>query len=441
MRLIKLRAISVATSLALLAGAAGFGSLASAATAPTVSRTISVTDTTATIDWTTDVPTEGNVSYGTTTPFTASTSMETSFSTTHTATITGLTPNTTYQYEIDVVDQAGTTGTSGQLAFTTNASSSVGLPVISNITVNPTDTSATITWNTDAAATTQVFYGLTSSYGASTTLDSSLVTSHSVTLTGLTPSTVYHYQIQSGNSAGTATFADRTFTTNASATTTVISNISVTNVGTTSVMITFNTNVPVTDQVLFGTTTLASSTPVSTTATTTHSVVINNLRTNTTFNFQINVFNGTTTITSPMSTFTTSATSPVVLALDRVDSINGLALPDNTFGNGFKWVLHLTVPDSQTSFALKFNDFTSPSASTTIPIAGNLRYFSAQSSNATNEASAVTESNNDYGGTLNLTGDTSSSTPGRQIDVVVELKVPAGTQPGTYSGLFGARSL
>src|SRR6185437_10687662 len=99
MRLIKLRAISVATSLALLAGAAGFGSLASAATAPTVSRTISVTDTTATIDWTTDVPTEGNVSFGTTTPFTASTSMETSFSTTHEVVLTGLTPNTTYQYE------------------------------------------------------------------------------------------------------------------------------------------------------------------------------------------------------------------------------------------------------------------------------------------------------------------------------------------------------
>lgn len=446
MRLIKLRAISVATSLALLAGAAGFGSLASAATAPTVQRTITVTDTTATIDWTTDVPTEGQVLYGLAKPYTASTSMETSFDTTHHVVLTGLTPNTTYQYEIDVVDQSGNTGTSGQLAVTTNASTSTGLPVISNIAVTPTSSGATITWNTDAAASSQVFYGTTASYGASTTLDSTLVTSHSVTLSGLTASTTYHYQIQSANSAGTATFADRTFDTLASSSgITINRTISQTD---TTATIDWTTNVPTEGNVSFGTTTaFTASTSMETSFGTSHSVTLSGLTPNTTYQYEIDVHDasGNTATFGPVA-FTTNASGTgggtgVVLALNGVDAVNSIALPDNTYQDGFKWVLHLTVPDAQTSFALKFNDFSSASTTTNIPVAGNLRYYSAQSSNASTTASAITESNNDYGGTLSLTGDTSTSTPGRQIDVIVELKVPPGTQAGVYSALFGARSL
>lgn len=443
MRLTKLRAISVATSLALLAGAAGFGSLASAATAPTVQRTISVTDTTATIDWTTDVPTEGNVSYGTTTAFTASTSMETSFSTTHTVTITGLTPSTSYQYEIDVVDQNGNTGTSGQLGVTTLASSSSGLPVISNITQNQTDTTATITWNTDVPATSQILYGTTTPYTASTTLDTNHVTSHSVTITGLMPNTTYHYQIQSGDTAGMTSSADRTFMTSSSSIgLPIISNITQTP-SDTSAVITWKTDAAATSQIFYGTTTpYSASTTLDTNLVTNHSVTIAGLMPNTTYHYQIQSSNSAGTATFSDRTFTTTASSsPVVLSLDGVDAVNGIALPDNTYGNGFKWVLHLTVPDTQTSFALKFNDFSSASTTTNIPVAGDLRYFSAQSSNATNESSAITETNNDYGGALNLTGDTSTSTAGRQVDVTVELKVPTGTQSGVYSALFGARSL
>jgi hypothetical protein len=70
------------------------------------------------------------------------------------------------------------------------------VPVITNIAAgNITVAGATITWDTDRASTSQVEYGLTASYGNSTSEDSNLVTSHSVNLTGLAAGTEYHYRV------------------------------------------------------------------------------------------------------------------------------------------------------------------------------------------------------------------------------------------------------
>lgn len=78
---------------------------------------------------------------------------------------------------------------------------------------NLTNRGATITWTTDAPATSQVEYGTTAEYGSTTTLDTELVTSHSVTATGLLPETEYHYRVLSTTDTGDAASADQTFTT------------------------------------------------------------------------------------------------------------------------------------------------------------------------------------------------------------------------------------
>ncbi|MGZ6249219.1 MAG: hypothetical protein ACXWMC_06365 [Syntrophales bacterium] len=53
-------------------------------------------------------------------------------------------------------------------------------PTISSVSASSiTQNSATITWTTNEASDSQVEYGLTTSYGSSTTLDTSMVTSHS----------------------------------------------------------------------------------------------------------------------------------------------------------------------------------------------------------------------------------------------------------------------
>jgi hypothetical protein len=88
-------------------------------------------------------------------------------------------------------------------------------PVISSVSVsNITETGAAIAWNTNEPATSQVEYGATISYGSTTPLDSTLVTSHSVGLSGLNPDISYHYRVRSKDaSANEAISGDYTFTT------------------------------------------------------------------------------------------------------------------------------------------------------------------------------------------------------------------------------------
>lgn len=88
-------------------------------------------------------------------------------------------------------------------------------PVISNISSGTSDTSSrTITWTTDEPATSQVEYGLTASYGTLTTLDASLKTTHSVSLSGLSPNTTYHFRVISADAnENEALSADETFST------------------------------------------------------------------------------------------------------------------------------------------------------------------------------------------------------------------------------------
>ena len=94
------------------------------------------------------------------------------------------------------------------------AASGGGSLSISGVSVSPTSTSATVSWTTNASANSRVDYGTTPGYGSNVT-DSTLVTSHSLTLNSLTCNTTYHYQITSVGSAGSASTADATFTTGA----------------------------------------------------------------------------------------------------------------------------------------------------------------------------------------------------------------------------------
>lgn len=77
----------------------------------------------------------------------------------------------------------------------------------------PTSTSESISWASCAPATTTVNYGLTASYGLASA-SSTLTTTHSANLLGLTAATTYHFQVISTDSTGaTVTSKDQTFTT------------------------------------------------------------------------------------------------------------------------------------------------------------------------------------------------------------------------------------
>jgi large repetitive protein len=108
-------------------------------------------------------------------------------------------------------DAAGNTAISTAVAVTVDNAPPV-LSAVSSSSVG--SSSATISWTTDEASDSRVEYGPTTAYGQVTALASALVRSHSVGLSGLSASTVYHYRVKSRDAAGNlATSADFTFTT------------------------------------------------------------------------------------------------------------------------------------------------------------------------------------------------------------------------------------
>jgi beta-mannanase len=89
----------------------------------------------------------------------------------------------------------------------------IAAPTLASVTAGtPTNGAVAITWTTNNPATSYVEYGLTTSYGQDSGLiDPALVTSHSITLTGLGSGT-YHYRVHSKTAGGTETISgDATF--------------------------------------------------------------------------------------------------------------------------------------------------------------------------------------------------------------------------------------
>lgn len=87
-------------------------------------------------------------------------------------------------------------------------------PEISNVAVvTVTFHSATIRWQTDEPASSQVEYGLTTDYPSRNLVQVGTVTEHYVTVMGLRPSTLYHFRVCSTSPGGRNCSADYTFVT------------------------------------------------------------------------------------------------------------------------------------------------------------------------------------------------------------------------------------
>jgi phosphodiesterase/alkaline phosphatase D-like protein len=136
-------------------------------------------------------------------------------------TISGLTPNTTYHFRIDASSANGTV----QGADATFATSPPPVPpptastgAVYNLTATAALLSGTV--NPEGSATTYHFeYGQTTAYGQSVPVPDGVAGTSagdhvwSQTISGLTPSTTYHYRIVAHSAAGTVYGNDASFTT------------------------------------------------------------------------------------------------------------------------------------------------------------------------------------------------------------------------------------
>jgi hypothetical protein len=94
-------------------------------------------------------------------------------------------------------------------------------PILNALSASPGFQEANVSWTTDEPSDSQVEYGTSATYGSSTTVAAALVTSHTMTLTGLNAATTYHYRVKSRDAAGNlATSTDGSFSTTAAPDTT-----------------------------------------------------------------------------------------------------------------------------------------------------------------------------------------------------------------------------
>ncbi len=131
-----------------------------------------------------------------------------------------------------------------------------------------------------------------------------------------------------------------------------------------------------------------------------------------------------------------------VLEITAVSAEKTYAQADGDFAHGWKWLFSVTIPSNEPVLQMKFGNWTS--ASGTVPVAGNVRFYSAQSSNSASSESAIIVGAADvYGSVMNLLPSTnaafdlSTSTAGRQIQITVEARIPAGSVGGSYSTNYG----
>ena len=132
---------------------------------------------------------------------------------------TTLANNGSHQLTVKAYNAAGKIGTSPPITVTVNNTGDISPPVISNVRASTTVNSATITWTTSEAANGQIEYGIAPCLpcASSSSLAPNFVTSHSIILTSLAPSTDYNYRVfgrdMDGNLAISASLSFRTATT------------------------------------------------------------------------------------------------------------------------------------------------------------------------------------------------------------------------------------
>ncbi len=161
-------------------------------------------------------------------------------------------------------------------------------PSISNVSlIDITETEATITWDTDENADSEVDYGLTVSYEIGSEYDSSLIPNHLVDLTGLTPGTLYHFQVTSADLChNSTTDGDYTFTT-LDSTPPAIIDPTVVDITETSARVIWTTDEPATSAVDYGLDATYGTQVSDTSLVIDHSVILVGLDPGTTYHYKV----------------------------------------------------------------------------------------------------------------------------------------------------------
>ena len=125
-----------------------------------------------------------------------------------------------------------------------------------------------------------------------------------------------------------------------------------------------------------------------------------------------------------------------VLGVTSITTVNNTATADGSFSDGWKYLFNITVPTNEPNLAMKFADWALTGGTGTIPVANNIRISSTQADNS--DATVLLTAADTYSTpTLHMTGDLDSTTPGMQVQVLVETAIPLNSTNGSYTTNYG----
>ncbi len=169
------------------------------------------------VTWSTNVPSNAVVYYGTDANNLSQKAEAPWGGTNHSVTLNKLKSGQTYYYKVGSGEASGT-GTAvfsqvsqfvagqGSSAQPSSNSSAVQITAAPQVRIDSSN-SATITWSTSAPASSVVKYGTNPNDLSQTAKAPWGGTNHSVTLSGLHPGQTYYYYVTSGEASGTGTSA------------------------------------------------------------------------------------------------------------------------------------------------------------------------------------------------------------------------------------------
>lgn len=176
----------------------------------TAGPTVTAASTSAVVTWTTDISSSTALFYGNSATTLPNRVIGTDGVTSHSASITGLTTGNTYYYQVRSAATGYASAYSAVLPFIAKNPG----PVISNLAATTTQTTATITWNTDKATDSAVAYGVTQNSLTQTVTGNTATLTHTVAISGLNPGQTYYFVAQSGTATiATTTSAESFFAT------------------------------------------------------------------------------------------------------------------------------------------------------------------------------------------------------------------------------------
>lgn len=169
-----------------------------------------IASTTAAIHWETSIPADSLVEYGVTPQLGSVSIHSTALATTHEVALTGLTSDTLYYFRVVSKPSGAVTATESDLhEFTTLEVPIIIDPAADILSVghsSVTSSGFTASWTTNELTHGAIEYGTSTAYGIMATVATSS-NSHTLSLSGLSSDTTYHYRVKAVDAGGNETYS------------------------------------------------------------------------------------------------------------------------------------------------------------------------------------------------------------------------------------------